>query len=150
MGTKVYLVLLAILGTSLAVPKPDFAPGEDHDHDHHHDHHHEHHHEDHMEFDSNEVEDSPAPPANAKKCTLVRSSSNENSECFLEPECENVCRNLTNKVRYSNSKFRQILTMPIMLSRSARPTKTRSASPTTRCPATLSMRRSARWCTRAR
>ena len=42
--------------------------------------------------------DHDEPPANARKCTLVRSPTNQNNECFLEPECHNVCTNQTNQV----------------------------------------------------
>ena len=39
-----------------------------------------------------------APPVNAKKCTLLRSNTQKNNDCFLEPECQNVCTNKTNQV----------------------------------------------------
>ena len=91
------ILLLALLGCCLAVPRPDFVAGGDHHHgDHHHgDHHHEeHHHDHHHEEDSAQL-----PPSSAKKCSLERSDNNDSGECFLEPECETVCSATTNKVQ---------------------------------------------------
>lgn len=92
MGAKILILLFSLLATAFTVPRPDFVAGGDHDH--HHDHHHEHH----GEHGDDEHKEYDAPPANAKKCSLVRASTQQTDECFLEPECENVCTNLTNKV----------------------------------------------------
>ena len=94
--------VVALIGTSLSVPRPDFmAGGDHHEHHEHHDHHHEHqeHHGDHAELDTNEIPENQPPPSSAKKCTLERATSNLSNECFKEPECQNVCTETTNKVR---------------------------------------------------
>ena len=101
------ILLLALLGCCLAVPRPDFVAGGDHHHgehhhgDHHHgDHHHEeHHHEEHDHDHHHEEDSAQLPPSSAKKCSLERSDNNDSGECFLEPECETVCSATTNKVQ---------------------------------------------------
>ena len=84
---------MALIGSSLSVPRPDFVAGGDHSHHHEHHEHHEHH------ADSNEIPENQPPPSSAKKCTLTRATSNLSNECFKEPECQNVCTETTNKVR---------------------------------------------------
>ena len=90
--------VLALIGISLSVPRPDFMAGGDHDHHHEH---HEHHgdHGDQAALDTNEIPENQPPPSSAKKCTLERATSNLSNECFKEPECQNVCTETTNKVR---------------------------------------------------
>ena len=115
------ILLLALLGCCLAVPRPDFVAGGDHHHgDHHHgDHHHEeHHHEEHHHDHHHEEDSAQLPPSSAKKCSLERSDNNDSGECFLEPECETVCSATTNKVTcfvmaifyQSNSKMVSFIT----------------------------------------
>ena len=73
-----------MIGATWAKPSPDFGTEHDHDHDHDHD------------EKPNADESTPAVPE--KQCELVRSSQATSPECFLEPECNNVCQQDTKQV----------------------------------------------------
>jgi hypothetical protein len=88
------LILLPLLATAI-LARPDFGTtgGDHHDHEHHE--HHEEHHEHHEGHHDENAEEQPVaaiPAEPEKKCELVRSPSATSPECFLEPECEEVCR----------------------------------------------------------
>ena len=69
------------MGLGSALPRADFGGGNVHHHHHAHD----------------------AAPAGEKKCTLERSLTETNPECFLEPECENKCEDVTRTVKINEN-----------------------------------------------
>jgi hypothetical protein len=70
---QVFLLSSAVLGLGSAYPRADFGSDE-----HHHDHHHD---------------------AAEKVCTLERSATKVKNDCFLEPECQNNCQDVTRTVK---------------------------------------------------
>merc|ERR1712086_1222217 len=89
MGLRVLLVSCLVVAITTGLPRADFgAAGGEHHHDHHV--HHEHQAEDHAE--------EAVPAASEKQCRLERASTATSPECFLEPECQNTCNDVTNPV----------------------------------------------------
>ena len=109
-----YILLCLVLAVH-SIPRPDFGAGGDHHahHDHHADHddvdsygalqadtddsgHHHGHHE--------TPYTSSGSGSGEKKCKLERSDE-ERDDCFLEPECKNVCKDHKKEVKNSKRKF---------------------------------------------
>ena len=82
-----------LIGLATSLPRADFGAGP-HDAAHGHHEHHEHH-EDHGHHEHEEQKTDTSPITSDKKCKLERSVAATSRECFLEPECENVCKDET-------------------------------------------------------
>ena len=87
-------------------------------------------------------EDPSIPAVQGRKCKLERAESATSSECFLEPECKNICQEETAEVTINSNHL--TAHSPKLVCRCAPHIKTRNARRLMSKAAKLPTRRSAR------